>query len=114
MNQDHFVEIGTRHVWGGEYPFGLSRIDRRQHAYVMANCLAGLLECQNTSILGVQRLLTDPLYREWVLKQVEDPAVRSFWVKEFASMDKRFVSEVIAPIQNKVGQLLLAAPLRNV
>jgi hypothetical protein len=40
--------------------------------------------------------------------------VRSFWKNEFARFDKRFLAEAIAPIQNKVGQLLMAAPLRNV
>lgn len=215
MPQDHFVEIGTRHVWGGEQPFGLWRADRRQHAYVVGKTgtgkttllrnliiqdmeagegvgvidphgdlaeelldfvprwrtdhvvyfnpsdrdypiacnllqpveprarhlvassivnalksiwrdswgprmeyvlhatVAALLECQNTSILGVQRMLTDDLYRDWVLKQVRDPAVRAFWTREFAGWDKRFRAEVVSPILNKVGQLLMAAPLRN-
>ena len=48
------------------------------------------------------------------MKQVRDPVVRSFWKNEFARFDKRFLAETIAPIQNKVGQLLMAAPLRNV
>jgi hypothetical protein len=74
--------------------------------YVLYAALAALLECQNTSILGVLRMLVDSRYRSWVLKQVEDPIVRSFWLEEFAGYDKAFRAEVIAPIQNKVGQLL--------
>jgi hypothetical protein len=59
-------------------------------------------------------MLSDSLYREWVLKQVKDPALKAIWTREIAAYDKRFFSEVVAPIQNKVGQLLLAAPLRNI
>jgi hypothetical protein len=40
--------------------------------------------------------------------------VRAFWVQEFARYDQRFLREAIAPIQNKVGQLLMAPPIRNI
>ena len=40
--------------------------------------------------------------------------VRSFWVNEFAHYDRSFRQEVVSPIQNKVGQLFLSPPLRNV
>jgi len=82
--------------------------------YVLYATLAALLQCHNTSLLGVSRMLHDEKYRIWVVKQVKDPMVRSFWVKEFASYDRGFRQEVIGPIQNKVGQILLAPALRNV
>jgi hypothetical protein len=53
-------------------------------------------------------------YRAWVVKQIHDPIVRSFWENEFARYDKVFAAEAVAPIQNKVGQLLMAPPLRNI
>jgi hypothetical protein len=40
--------------------------------------------------------------------------VRSFWEDEFARYDKRFLQEAIAPIQNKLGQILMSPHLRNV
>jgi hypothetical protein len=82
--------------------------------YVLAATVAALSECQDVTILGIQRMLVDPLYRAWVVRQVRDPMVRSFWLGEFAGYDRRLVAEIIAPIQNKVGQLLMAAPMRNV
>lgn len=82
--------------------------------YLLYAAVAALSECQNVSLLGVPRLLVDARYRHWVLDQVTDPVVRAFWLGEFAGYDKRFLSEVIAPVQNKVGQLLMAAPVRNV
>jgi hypothetical protein len=82
--------------------------------YILYASVAALMECENVSLLGVPRMLTDERYRSWVLRQVHDPVVRSFWTNEFSRFDKRFLAEAIAPIQNKVGQLLMAAPLRNV
>ena len=82
--------------------------------YVLYAAVAALLECENTSLLGVQRMLIDPRYRSWVVNQVKDPIVRSYWLDEFTGYDKRLAAEIIAPIQNKVGQLLMAAPIRNI
>ncbi len=82
--------------------------------YILYAAIAALLDCQNTTILGVQRLLVDERYRAWVVKQVKDPMVRSFWLDEFEQYDDRFRREAIAPIQNKIGQLLMAPPIRNI
>jgi hypothetical protein len=82
--------------------------------YVLYSCVAALTECDNVSLLGVRRMLSDQHYRRWVVRQVKDPAVLSFWRDEFESYDKRFLAEVIAPVQNKIGQLYMAPPLRNV
>ncbi len=82
--------------------------------YILYASVAALMECENVSLLSLPRMLNEVRYRRWILKQVRDPVVRSFWEKEFAQFDKRFLAETIAPIQNKVGQLLMAAPLRNV
>lgn len=59
-------------------------------------------------------MLYDDKYRAWVVKQVKDPMVRSFWENEFANYDRSFRQEVVGPIQNKVGQIFLAPALRNV
>ncbi len=59
-------------------------------------------------------MLSDARYRDWVVKQVKDPAVRSFWLDEFGRYDTKFQREAIAPIQNKVGQLLMAPAIRRI
>jgi len=81
--------------------------------YILYACVAALLDCDNTSLLGVPRLLTDHHYREWVIRQIKDPMVRYFWTDEFAHYDKQFATEAVAPIQNKVGQLFMAPVIRN-
>lgn len=82
--------------------------------YILANCLAALLECQNTTLLGVNRMLTDDTYRAWVVRQIRDPQLRFFWEQEFAGYDERFRREAIAPIQNKLGQFTLHPAVRNI
>lgn len=81
--------------------------------YILYACVAALLDCDNTSLLGVPRLLTDHHYREWVIRQIKDPIVRYFWTDEFAHYDKQFATEAVAPIQNKVGQLFMTPAIRN-
>jgi len=82
--------------------------------YILYAAVAALLDCQNTSILGIQRMLVDQRYRRWVVEQVKDPIVKSFWTREFENYSSQFRQEAIAPIQNKVGPLLMSPPLRHV
>jgi hypothetical protein len=82
--------------------------------YILYNALVALLDCPNTTLLGVNRLLTDASYRAWVVRQVRDPFIRAFWTEEYESYDTRFQREAIAPIQNKVGQFLLHPVMRNI
>lgn len=82
--------------------------------YILYNAIAALLDCPNTTLLGVNRLLTDPRYRAWVVRQIKDPFIREFWENEYESYDPRFQREAIAPIQNKLGQFLLNPVIRNI
>lgn len=82
--------------------------------YILYNAVIALLDCQNTSLLGVNRMLTDDDYRASVIRQVKDPFIKEFWEREYAGYDDRFRSEAIAPIQNKLGQFLLNPVIRNI
>lgn len=82
--------------------------------FILYSAVAALLDCENVSLMGVSRMLSDERYRAWVLKQTKDPMVRWFWANEFARYNKQFFMEAVAPIQNKVGQLLMAPELRNI
>ncbi len=82
--------------------------------YILYNAVAALLDCENVSLLGVSRLLTDPRYRAKIVRQIKDPFIRAFWVEEYEGYDERFRREAIAPIQNKLGQFLLNPVVRNI
>ena len=82
--------------------------------YILYNAIAALLDCPNTSLLGVNRMLTDADYRRRIVSKVRDPFVRAFWTDEYEHYDPRFQREAIAPIQNKLGQFLLNPVVRNI
>ncbi len=82
--------------------------------YLLYNAVAALLDCPNTSLLGVNRMFVDARYREWVLSHTVDPFVRMFWKEEYEKYDPRFQREAIAPIQNKLGQFLTSSVIRNI
>jgi energy-coupling factor transporter ATP-binding protein EcfA2 len=82
--------------------------------YILYNAVSALLDCRNATLLGVNRMLTDEIYRNRVIGQVKDPFIRSFWADEYAGYDIRFQREAIAPIQNKLGQFLLNPVIRNI
>lgn len=82
--------------------------------YILYNAVSALLDCENVTLLGVNRMLSDDRYRAGVIRQIKDPFIRAFWAEEYAGYDPRFRSEAIAPIQNKLGQFLLNPVIRNV
>ncbi|MFH0929750.1 MAG: type IV secretion system DNA-binding domain-containing protein [Candidatus Moraniibacteriota bacterium] len=82
--------------------------------YILRNAILALLEYPGSTLLGVTRILTDKNYRERVVEKISDPVVRMFWADEFTKWNERVLQEVISPIQNKVGQFLSSALIRNI
>ncbi len=82
--------------------------------YILRNAVLALLETPNTTLLGVMKILVDKKYQKRIVANITDPVVRSFWVDEFPKWNDRVLQEVIAPIQNKVGQFLTSALIRNI
>ena len=82
--------------------------------YILNNCILALLESSGSTLLGINRMLADVEYRSKVVERISDPAVKSFWVKEFARYTQRYEIEATAAIQNKVGQFISAPLIRNI
>ncbi|MBI4458406.1 type IV secretion system DNA-binding domain-containing protein [Candidatus Uhrbacteria bacterium] len=82
--------------------------------YILLNTVLALLDYPGATLLGINRLLVDPEYRAKVVALIQDPVVKTFWVKEFAAFSEKYRTEAIAPVQNKVGQFLSAAIIRNI
>jgi hypothetical protein len=82
--------------------------------YILYNSLAALLDFEQASLLGVLKLFTDDRYRRRVLARLDDDVVRRFWMDEFTAWNASFKAEALSPIQNKVGRILAAPPLRNI
>lgn len=82
--------------------------------HILRNTILGLLEYPGTTMLGVTRILQDDDFRRRVVRKIEDPIVKSFWVNEFERMEPRLRIEAISPILNKVGQFLSSPIIRNI
>jgi type IV secretory pathway TraG/TraD family ATPase VirD4 len=85
-----------------------------QTEHILRNAVAVLIAADNTSLLGIRRVLIDADYRHTLLKQVTDPVVRSFWYDEFEAWEKKFRLSAIAPLQNKLGALFANSIARNI
>lgn len=82
--------------------------------YIFHNVLLALLELPDVTLLSVVRMLSDARYRADIVGRIDDPAVRAFWMQEFTAMHPKLQAEAIAPIQNKVGQLMTSPILRGI
>lgn len=81
--------------------------------YILNNTLLALLDNPGSTLLGINRMLSDRAYRRKIVRNVKDPVVRAFWQTEFTSYNDRYAQEAVAPIQNKIGQFLSASVIRN-
>ncbi len=82
--------------------------------YILGNTLLALLEYPGSTLLEVNKMLADKDFRKKVVDNITDPAVKSFWVDEFAKYTDRFAAEATPAIQNKIGQFTANPLIRNI
>jgi hypothetical protein len=85
-------------IWGDVWDTG-----RMQ--YVMHHTLSALLFYDHASLLGVNRLLSDPQFRKKILRRVKDPIVEAFWTREFAPLIKKSRLSGSRPFRTRWGSL---------
>lgn len=82
--------------------------------YILNNTILALLEYPDSTILGANRMLSDKDYRKEIVSNVKDPAVKSFWINEFAKYPERYREEATGAIQNKIGQFISNPLMRHI
>ena len=82
--------------------------------YILQNVLLALLEYPDSTLLDVNRMLTNKPFRAAVIEKITDPVVRAFWTEEFATYTDRYTQEATPAIQNKVGQFVANPLVRNI
>lgn len=84
--------------------------------YLLKHTLMALLQVRKgrVSLLSIQRMLEDEAYREYVLNQVNDPALTRFWVQYIAELGNREMLNRISSTINKTGKFELSTVLRNI
>jgi type IV secretory pathway TraG/TraD family ATPase VirD4 len=74
--------------------------------YTLRNSILTLLEFERTTLLDLPKLLTHKEFRNALVSMLPDGELKDFWLKEFESYSPNFRSEVVSPVQNKVGQFI--------
>src|SRR3989338_1326545 len=82
--------------------------------YILSNAVLALVDTPGSTLLGITRILVDKDYRQEIIANIKDPVVKAFWITEYERWRDQFRNEAIAPIQNKVGQFLSTALIRNI
>ncbi len=82
--------------------------------YILNNTILALLDSPGNTMLGIVRMYVDKKYRKRIVDNIKDPMVKAFWIEEFANYAEKYRTEAVAPIQNKVGQFLSSAVIRNI
>jgi len=82
--------------------------------YILNNAILALLETPGSTLLGINRLLADPEWRNTILENVKDSVVKAFWLKEFSRYSQKYEIEATAAIQNKIGQFISSPLIRNI
>ena len=74
--------------------------------HVLRNSLFALIEKGNATLPDVLRLLTDKQYRREVVRGLSNEPVKQFWESEYPKYSFRYLTDAIAPIQNKIGAFI--------
>lgn len=95
-----------KHIWGGSWG--------PRTEYVLYNTVAALLEYEGSTFYDTYRMLTEEAFRKKVIKKVTDPVIQSFWRVVYAGWGERYANEAVAPVLNKIGQLLGSRTMRGI
>jgi hypothetical protein len=92
--------------------FGESWGPRLEH--ILRYTLLALLDRPETTLLDIQRMLTDKNFRRETLEYCKDVTVLQFWKQEFGQWADKQVNESVAPVLNKVGAFTANPIIRNI
>lgn len=82
--------------------------------YILQNTLMALLEYPDSTLIDINRMLTNKEFRNKVLDRVTDVSVLEYWRVEVAGYTERFWAESTPAIQNKIGQFVANPLVRNI
>ncbi|MEA4910557.1 hypothetical protein SDC9_07959 [bioreactor metagenome] len=113
------VDISKRHLVANglmaafKKVFGEDKFSDRMQ-YILNNIILTLLENDDETLIGINRILSDKEYRKKMVNNVQDPSIRSFWLEEFAKAGEKYQQEAAPAIQNKIGQFTSNPLIRNI
>jgi len=102
---DSLVEVFKKifsHSWG-------PRLE-----YFLKNSFLLLAEIEGQTLLSLPRLFSEPDYLKSLLSKTENYFIKNFFETEFLALAEKQRQEIVSPILNKVGPLLIDPILRNI
>ncbi len=94
--------------------FGFDESQAPRLLLIFRNCVMSLVELPGATLMDVQRMLVEPLYRKTVISRVSNPVILSFWHDEFSKWSHSDRTMFIASLQNKLGAFLTNEKLQRV
>ena len=82
--------------------------------YILHQSLLTLLQYPTATLLDIQPLLTNKVFREEVLMHVTEMHLKLFWYTEYDKYPPTFRIEVINPVLNKMGVFITNPVLRGI
>ncbi len=82
--------------------------------YILNQSLLTLVYYPKATLLDIQPLLTNTVFREEVLLYVQNNLLKLFWYNEYDKYPPAFRMEAISPVLNKMGVFASNLILRNV
>ena len=84
--------------------------------HYMRNAMLALMADQNNpgTLVEIPRIFTDPDFMQERLEKVQDPIVRSFWLKEWQQTTGSTKSEMLGYVVSKVGRFVENEMMRNI
>lgn len=93
-----------KHIWSDSWG------PRLEH--FLFHGIAALISRRHATLIDLARIYTDDRFRQRIIAHVSDPETLRFWQEEFPSYSKSLLSEAVAPILNKAGQIAASPNLR--
>jgi len=81
---------------------------------LLRNSARLLLEQPGTTLISLERLLSDERYRVQATRDIRDPTIRNYWQREVPSWSKNERTVAVAAVLNKVRPFLANPVLRNI
>ncbi|MFZ2620028.1 MAG: type IV secretory system conjugative DNA transfer family protein [Alphaproteobacteria bacterium] len=73
--------------------------------HLLRHILLALMDSPETTLLSIERMLSNKDYRRQIVENIQDPNIKQFWVNDFASWNEKYTGDAINPLINKIGQL---------
>jgi len=82
--------------------------------YILTQCILTLLHYPTATLLDIQPLLTNKVFREEVLMHVTEMHIKLFWYSEYDKYTPAFRMEAISSVLNKINIFITNPILRNI